>query len=239
VQSRVCCLGRLPFWSLALLIIVMVWTTPAFSMAESNGVVISFGAESSGASSLLDVSECIDGGSSSEFIIPISFSSDPLPGCPTSFERQVIFFINYERSLIGLKPLELDVRLQTAARWMSDDMANRDLVPDDHVDSLGRTFDVRVVEESGYPYVHLGEVIAGGFPLPKDVVQAWMNSPGHRSRLLDENYSHIGVGYTFDPSTDHWFYWTADLGSTIEGREAPLAGCDPGFYLLFLSKIQK
>jgi uncharacterized protein YkwD len=208
-------------------------------MAESNGVVVSLGERSWARSSIADRGESISHNYLVESISSIPFSSDPLTVCPTSFEQQVIFLINHERSFVGLLPLELDVRLQTAARWMSDDMSSRSLVPEDHVDSMGRTFDIRVVEESAYPYVHLGEVIAGGFPSPKDVVQAWMNSPGHRSRLLDEYYSHIGVGYTYDPSTDHWFYWTADLGSTTQGREAPLINCSPGFYLLFLSRLQK
>ena len=89
-------------------------------------------------------------------------------------------------------------------------------VPSDHIDSAGRSFDVRVVEVGEYPYLHLGEVIAGGFTNPLEVVKAWMNSPGHKARILDEKYEHIGVGYTYDPSTAHWFYWAADLGTTSD-----------------------
>jgi hypothetical protein len=62
-----------------------------------------------------------------------------------------------------------------------------------------------------------------------------MNSPGHRARLLDEKYEHIGVGYTYDTSTAHWFYWAADLGATLDSVQSPSLDCDSGFYKLFLA----
>ncbi|OGO19262.1 MAG: hypothetical protein A2Z14_12870 [Chloroflexi bacterium RBG_16_48_8] len=233
-------LGRLPYLSLALLLLVSVWTTPALSMAGSDGVVASLNEVKVGNSSHFDGSRCDRKAYQVETVFPFpAFSSDPISECPSSFEQQVIFFINHERNLVGLPSLELDVRLQTAARWMSDDMAAESEVPLDHVDSLGRTFDVRISEEGAYPYIRLGEVIAGGFPSHEDVVKAWMNSPGHKARLLDENYKHIGVGYTYDSNSEHWFYWRADLGSTMEARQSPSLDCDPRFYLLFLSHVQR
>jgi len=231
--------GRLPYISILILLLGSVWTTPAFSMAGSNGVVVSLNEKHESVPPYSMESTCDQNLHPLEELSPYLRLDAPLDECPSAFERQVIFFINHERNLAGLSPLELDVRLQTAARWMSADMAANNSVPADHVDSLDRTFDVRVSEEGGYPYIHLGEVIAGGFPTPESVVQAWMNSPGHRARILDPDYEQIGVGYTFNSNTDHWYYWTADLGSTTEPRQAPSLDCDPRFYLLFLSLIQK
>jgi uncharacterized protein YkwD len=208
-------------------------------MLGREGVVFSLNREKQLAPAYIVESSCDQGPHSLEDVSPATYFSDPISECPSSFEKQVIFFINHERNLVGLPSLELDVRLQTAARWMSDDMAAHNIVPIDHVDSLGRTFDERVADEGGYPFIHLGEVIAGGFPSPETVVIAWMNSPGHKARLLDPDYEHIGVGYTYNINTDHWFYWAADLGSTTELRQTPTLNCDPRFYLLFLSLIQK
>jgi uncharacterized protein YkwD len=208
-------------------------------MFGSDGVVVSFVEENLSDPATFDESFCDQGTHSPVNLPPSFYLSEPVSECPSSFERQVIFFVNQERNLVGLPPLELDVRLQTAARWMSNDMAAHSNVPVDHVDSLGRTFDIRVSDEGGYPYIHLGEVIAGGFSSPEAVVKAWMNSPGHKARLLDPDYEHIGVGYTYDTGTDHWHYWTADLGSTTEPRRPPSLDCDPRFYLLFLSLIEK
>jgi uncharacterized protein YkwD len=239
VKNKVIRLRRLPSICLVLLFLVLVWTTPAFSMPGSDGVVVSFVEKQLSESATSDESPCGQGTYSPVNLPPSFYLRDLVSECPSLFERQVIFFVNHERNLVGLPPLELDVRLQTAARWMSNDMAAHSNVPADHVDSLERSVGVRVSDEGGYPYIHLGEVIAGGFSSPETVVNAWMNSPGHKARLLDPDYEHIGVGYAFDTGTDHWHYWTADLGSTTEPRQAPTLDCDPRFYLLFLSLIEK
>ncbi len=50
------------------------------------------------------------------------------------------------------------------------------------------------------PYLSLGENIAAGYSTPADVVDGWMNSPGHRQNILTQEYKHIGVGYV----KKHW-----------------------------------
>lgn len=159
--------------------------------------------------------------------------------CPSNFERSVLLFVNHERSLMGLSILEVDIRLQSAARWMSDDMAVHDWLPGNHVDSLNRPPGERVTQEGGYPYVYLGEVIAGGYSTPEAVFEAWMNSSGHRAILLGANYEHIGIGYALASGTSYIHFWTADLGSTSDSRHAPLSECDPGFYRTFHPIVMK
>ena len=46
----------------------------------------------------------------------------------------------------------------------------------------------------GYDYIFLGENLAmGDFVSSWDVMQGWMNSPGHRANILNKNYSEIGI----------------------------------------------
>lgn len=40
-----------------------------------------------------------------------------------------------------------------------------------------------------------GENIAYGQKSPEEVMEAWMNSPGHRANILNEKFTTIGVGY--------------------------------------------
>jgi len=232
-------LRKLIYFSFILSLLVSVWTTPAFAMIESDTVATSSNELEAEFCNSFDGGQFLRKGDLAETTLSLYSTYEPIIECPSSFEQQVIFFINNERNLVGLPSLELDVRLETAARWMSEDMAAVNEVPSDHIDSLGRTFDVRISEESAYPYIHLGEVIAGGFSSPREVVNAWMNSPGHKARLLDEDYKHIGIGYSYNSNTDHWFYWTVDLGSTTEPRQPPLLDCDPIFCHLFISHIEK
>ena len=221
------------------LVIGFAWVTPAHAMDDPGGVVFSQGKARIEINPLLPEQEEVQEGKYTASSSNVTTSQGALIACPTAFEQQVVFFVNQERSRVGLSALQMDVRLHTAARRMSADMASVSYVPSDHIDSIGRSFDVRVAEEGAYPYIHLGEVIAGGFATPQDVVQAWMNSPGHKARLLDEKYEHIGVGFIYDPSTAHWFYWAADLGTTAENLQFPALDCDSGFYNLFLAIMQQ
>lgn len=50
------------------------------------------------------------------------------------------------------------------------------------------------------------ENLAAGQRTPKEVVNAWMNSPGHRANILKKEVSEIGVGYVNGGKYGH--YWT-------------------------------
>ena len=159
--------------------------------------------------------------------------------CPSSFEERVILLINVERSIAGVAPLTLDIRLQAAARWMSDDSADQDNATS-HVGSDGSTPRDRILRE-GYVPSFLGgpENIAGGFPTPDSVVAAWMGSQGHKDNILNPIFEHLGVGYKYQdmPFFDH--YWTVDFGATVDPRDPPLSSCDPGFYQIQFPIISK
>ena len=66
--------------------------------------------------------------------------------------------------------------------------------------TYGSPFDM--MRDQGVSYKSAGENIAKGQRTPQEVVQAWMNSEGHRRNILSSNYTHIGVG--FDPNGYHW-----------------------------------
>ena len=66
--------------------------------------------------------------------------------------------------------------------------------------TYGSPFDM--MRDQGVSYRSAGENIAKGQRTPQEVVQAWMNSEGHRRNILSSDYTHIGVGY--DPNGHHW-----------------------------------
>jgi uncharacterized protein YkwD len=63
-----------------------------------------------------------------------------------------------------------------------------------------------MMKNFGISYQAAAENIAAGQTTPQEVVQAWMNSPGHRANILNGNYTYIGVGYAKGGSQRH--YWT-------------------------------
>ncbi|HET7627196.1 MAG TPA: CAP domain-containing protein [Bacillales bacterium] len=108
------------------------------------------------------------------------------------YEQQVIVLTNQERTKRGLKPLKTDVDLSKMARDKSRDMAVHHYFAHNSP-TYGSPFDM--MKAYGISYNYAGENIAKGQRSPEEVVNAWMNSKGHRENILNPHYTHIGVGY--------------------------------------------
>lgn len=63
-----------------------------------------------------------------------------------------------------------------------------------------------MMESFGLRFSAAGENIAMGQRTPVEVVNAWMNSPGHRSNILSPNFTQIGVGLA--KNKNGICYWT-------------------------------
>jgi len=115
------------------------------------------------------------------------------------FEQEVVELTNQERANHGLAPLQIDEELSQVAREKSRDMAANNYFS--HNSPVhGSPFDM--MQSYGIDYRTAGENIAKGQRTPAEVVDAWMNSEGHRANILNENYTHIGVGYV--EQGNHW-----------------------------------
>jgi hypothetical protein len=75
---------------------------------------------------------------------------------------------------------------------------------------------------AGYDYYAIGENIAYGYSGADDVMNAWMNSSGHRANILDPTYSEIGV--SIKANADGVLYFTQEFGKSI----APTSGGSSG-----------
>ena len=118
----------------------------------------------------------------------------------SSYETEVIRLVNEIRQKNGLTPLIQDWQLSRVARYKSQDM--RDLGYFSHISPIyGSPFNM--MKSFGISYKTAGENIAKGYSSPRAVVDAWMNSPGHRANILNSSYTHIGVGYVASGN-----YWT-------------------------------
>jgi|GEM_PF-3309527 len=63
-------------------------------------------------------------------------------------------------------------------------------------------------DESGANYYAAGENIASGYTASADVVNGWMNSPGHRENIMNINFGHLGVGVAIDGDGKLYFTQT-------------------------------
>jgi uncharacterized YkwD family protein len=114
-------------------------------------------------------------------------------------EQRVIDLTNAERRKHGLPELKADVQLSNVAREKSKDMQAKGYFS--HTSpTYGSPFDM--MRDFGISYKSAAENIAQGQRTPEEVVQAWMNSEGHRKNILNADYTHIGVGH--ETKSNHW-----------------------------------
>ncbi len=133
-----------------------------------------------------------------------------LTNCETSTagldaaELEVIELFNEARAANGLAPYKVSPNLNRAAAWKSADPSATGSggYPFSHTDSLGRMPSQRA-QDCGYGG-GAAENIAWGFGSAQSVVNAWLNSPGHRAAILG-GYKVVGVGRIGSA-------WTANFG---------------------------
>ncbi len=117
-----------------------------------------------------------------------------------AFENEVIRLVNEIRVKNGLSALNTNWELSRIARYKSQDMVSNRYFS--HTSpTYGSPF--QMIKSFGLTYQSAGENIAYGQTTPQAVVNAWMNSSGHRANILNSSYKQIGVGYV---ANGH--YWT-------------------------------
>ena len=115
------------------------------------------------------------------------------------FASQVVELVNAERAKYGLSALTVDAKVQQAALVRAKESAQSF----SHTRPNGSSFSTALTE-AGVSYRRAGENIAYGQRTPQQVMNAWMNSSGHRANILNEDFTTIGVGYTVINGTAYW-----------------------------------
>nr|WP_243240623.1 CAP domain-containing protein [Ruminococcus sp. BSD2780120874_150323_B10] len=131
---------------------------------------------------------------------------DPEPEPTTSYNREfadrVIELVNIERAKEGLKPLKKDDTLT----GLSDIRAKETVTLFDHKRPNGTKWST-ILKENNVSYTNAAENIASGYSTPEDVVNAWMNSEGHRASIMSKTYEKIGVSCYIDNNSKYKYYW--------------------------------
>lgn len=137
------------------------------------------------------------------FVPEIETEPEPTPTPSLTDEEaasKVIELTNKERAKEGLQPLIYHPNVQKAAMLRAEEIStyfshNR---PD------GRD-EMTALWEAGAGCFD-GANIAAGYTDPEDVMNGWMNSPGHRAAILRSTSKYIGVGHYTDSTGRQ--YWT-------------------------------
>lgn len=133
-------------------------------------------------------------------------TSAPVDGSARAVaETEVLRLVNVERAKVGCTPVAANSALTGLAEAFSGDMAARDFF--DHTDPDGATPWDRAAK-AGITGLG-GENIARGQSDAAAVMEAWMNSPGHRANILNCDFKTLGVGVHTAPGGP---WWTQDFG---------------------------
>lgn len=115
------------------------------------------------------------------------------------FEAEVVRLINIERAKEGIGPVTMNQSLRSSAAVRALEIVDKF--------SHERPNGERWVTCIKVRYKCAGENIAAGQRTPERVVQAWMNSEGHRKNIMNPRYSEVGVACYFEPDSTYRYYW--------------------------------
>jgi len=106
-------------------------------------------------------------------------------------KSKIILETNKQRTANGLKELLENNYLNNSATAKANDMFLKQYF--EHISPDGVS-PGDLVSKYGYEYLLTGEnLILGNFENEAELVQAWMDSPGHRENILNAGYTEIGV----------------------------------------------
>ncbi|EQB89975.1 uncharacterized protein YkwD [Clostridium punense] len=128
-------------------------------------------------------------------------------------EKEILTYVNQERTKAGLKPLAWEEAMRPIARYKSNNMLQYNYF-EHNTPSLNNASPMDLATKyfkyntNGY-----GENIfySMGYPeattTAKYLVDQWMNSPGHRANILNSNWTKMGAGVVFS-SQGNYVYAT-------------------------------
>ena len=144
----------------------------------------------------------------------------------------VLCLIDIERRSRGLPPVVSDDRLQQSAQAHSQDMVSRNYFAHTAPEPSPNGSEAHDrARSAGYDVQLVRENLAGGLPVPRDLVLGWLASEHHCEHLLDPDVADIGLGIVageFDGTPGP--AWTMVVGIETSGLPPdadgrPSAGC--------------
>lgn len=116
-----------------------------------------------------------------------------------AYANEVLQLVNQERAKAGLSSLTSEAAITAAANVRAQESRQSF----SHTRPNGTSFST-ALREHGVSYRTSGENIAYGQRTPQEVVNAWMNSPGHRANILNPSFNKIGIGVYQYNGTIYW-----------------------------------
>jgi len=128
-------------------------------------------------------------------------------GCTSPFSvtsLECAALTNQARAAAGVAPVTLSPTLNVAAEGWSQHQASTTTMT--HGVNPGER-----ITAAGFGWRTWGENVAFGQSNCTAVIAAWMNSPGHRTNMLNPSFTHIGIAVAV--ASNGYKYWTMNLAT--------------------------
>lgn len=139
-------------------------------------------------------------------------------------QSKIIEETNLQRKAAGLPDLAENELLNQSAFAKASDMFKNQYFEHISPEGIGPG---DLVQSYGYEYIVTGEnLILGNFESESELVDNWMNSPGHRANILNPRYADIGVSVVWGTYEGH------SIWISVQEFGFPLSACkepDSGF----------
>ena len=119
---------------------------------------------------------------------------------PATMIADILNYVNADRGKQGLAPLKLNEVESSIALKHSRDMA-KGKVPFGHTGLNARA---KAIRKALGEISSVGENVASGPMNAREVVEGWLNSPGHK-RNIEGNFTLTGIGYAPDGKGNIFF----------------------------------
>ncbi len=114
-----------------------------------------------------------------------------------------------DRTFEAAPPVRPNAILDQAAALHAQDMARTGVLQ--HEGSDGSEPSVRLTR-AGYRWRSMGENVASGQTTPEQVVQEWLQSPGHCATLMNPGFVEMGLAYAVNMKSESVVYWAQEFG---------------------------
>ena len=122
----------------------------------------------------------------------------------TDMELELLKLINEERESHARTYLSLDTQINP----VSNVRVSESVQSFSHTRPDGRRFSTAFTDQN-ICYRCCGEILAYGYETPELVLDAWLNSPGHRNTILSDRYTHVGVSHLI--AENGKTYWAVEF----------------------------
>ncbi|MPM33748.1 hypothetical protein SDC9_80326 [bioreactor metagenome] len=120
-----------------------------------------------------------------------------------SVEKEILTYVNQERSKAGLNPLTWEENMRPIARYKSNNMLQYNYF-EHNTPSLNNASPMDLATKyfkynsNGYgENIFYSQGYPEGTTTAKYLVDQWMNSPGHRANILNANWTKMSAGVVF------------------------------------------